>query len=291
MQSHCRLWTTNKTVCKVCMHTLLKGTQYARSALLTQKSALSLHKVCLVCMCSTQNLLTKLIPTVKLSGAIWRLVKMQTLCTNFADLCRLYADIMQKSIQVCSWHNFLYSYPNYAQNTLCRLTQTSCRHDADCHTIFMMHKGGQLQKFLSVLWFLQDLRDFEGMAPCWLLPGASTGREARRPRVVWLIRVTFTILSSKFTAARPPVRPPAPPLRWSETVRPARATACIKSAPNLQSVHLAHLVHTFHQYVETNAYFMQTLQTLCADFEPVHSVQTKGILRFSNKMQTKCTLQ
>ena len=35
---------------------------------------------------------------------------------------------------------------------------------------------------------LQDLRGAKGTDPCWLLPAASTGREAGRPRVVWLIR-------------------------------------------------------------------------------------------------------
>jgi hypothetical protein len=39
-------------------------------------------------------------------------------------------------------------------------------------------------------------------------------------------------------------------------------------APSLQSMHLAHLVHTFHQSVEINEYFKQTLQ---------HFVQTLSL--------------
>jgi hypothetical protein len=57
------------------------------------------------------------------------------------------------------------------------------------------------------------------------------------------------------------------------------------------SVHLAQLVLSFNQVVETNACFAQTLQTLCAYFEHSPSVLTKCILRFPNKIQTKCTLQ
>jgi hypothetical protein len=42
--------------------------------------------------------------------------------------------------------------------------------------------------FLSVIWVLQDLHGVKETDPFWLLPGALTGREAGRPRVVWLIR-------------------------------------------------------------------------------------------------------
>jgi hypothetical protein len=71
-------------------------------------------------------------------------------------------------------------------------------------------------------------------------------------------RVEFIIRSSKFTAARPPVRPPdrpcarpSPRSAVLRLLRPARATACTKSAPSLQGEHLAYLVHTFNQSVET----------------------------------------
>jgi hypothetical protein len=43
---------------------------------------------------------------------------------------------------------------------------------------------------------------------------------------------------------------------------PARETACTKSAPSLESVHLEHLVHTYNQSVETNT-LADFANTLC----------------------------
>ena len=83
---------------------------------------------------------------------------------TFADPCRHDADIM---------------------HTYCRLVKTLCRHDADYR--IEVHDVYAQGNFLTVFWILQDLRGIKGTDPCWLLPGASTGREVERPRVVWLI--------------------------------------------------------------------------------------------------------
>jgi hypothetical protein len=69
--------------------------------------------------------------------------------------------MMQTIIQVCIWTILLFAYAKDAQGN-----------------------------FLTALWVLQNLCGVKGTELCWLpvLPGASTGREAGRPRVVWLIR-------------------------------------------------------------------------------------------------------
>jgi hypothetical protein len=111
---------------------------------------------------------------------------------------------MQTSTKMCILRTFLFSYAKNAQgkyadliHTLCRLVKTFCRLGADYNTTYTsVHLTQCLLpyakyahgNFLTKLWFLQDLRGVKGTAPCWLLPGASTGREAGRPRAVWPIR-------------------------------------------------------------------------------------------------------
>ncbi len=67
------------------------------------------------------------------------------------------------------------------------VVQTLNKHYADYNArVHLAHFS--VVDFLKVSWGLQDLRGVKETGQCWLLPGALTGREAGRPRVVWLIR-------------------------------------------------------------------------------------------------------
>ncbi len=76
--------------------------------------------------------------------------------------------------------HLMQTFADFLQNIM-----HSDHDDAEYHT----GDQWQIMNLLTVLWFLQDLHGVKRTDPCWLLPGASTGREAERPRVVWLIRV------------------------------------------------------------------------------------------------------
>ncbi len=149
---------------------------------------------------------------------------MHAWCILFTDLCRHHADIMQTSIQVCIWRNVLFTYAKYAQGNYADLRHTLCRLEirklrrlyADLVQTIIQPWHIQVfiwpnvllsyAKYYMVTWisfkslFTGKLPSFgfcrtyavrgvtEGTAPCWLLPGVSTDREAGRPRVVWPIR-------------------------------------------------------------------------------------------------------
>jgi hypothetical protein len=121
---------------------------------------------------------------------------MQTSCRLFAEMCRLDAEVMQTSTKVCVSRTFFVLRQvctRWIMKTLCTLLQTSSRKKTDIvQTIKLVCNWhafllSSMANCLIVLWFLQDLRGIKGTDPCWLLPGASRGREAGRPRVVWLI--------------------------------------------------------------------------------------------------------
>ena len=70
--------------------------------------------------------------------------------------------------------DFMHSYAD--------IVQTLNKHYAEYHTrVHLAHVP-----YLAL--GLQDLQGIKETGHCSLLPGASTGREAGRPRVVWLIR-------------------------------------------------------------------------------------------------------
>ena len=75
-------------------------------------------------------------------------------------------------------------------HTFADIVHTLNRHYADYHTrVYLVHFSVVISgKIPYSALSLQDLRGAKGTDPCWLLPAASTGREAGRPRVVWLIR-------------------------------------------------------------------------------------------------------
>ncbi len=176
-----------------------------------------------------------------------RQVCTRSICDLIHTLCRLvktFADLVQTIIQhilVFFWHNVLLSYAKYAHGN-----------------------------FLTKLWFLQDLLGVKGAAPCWLLLGASTGHEAGRPRAVWLIRSSaisgegrsrhtgWLVLCMVVIVMA--IRRGRAAGHWQHcgrlyyisswamcwpTNHPKKpVTGWVECAPSLQSLHLAHLVHT-----------------------------------------------
>ncbi len=66
---------------------------------------------------------------------------MTFLCTLYADLCRLFTDMMQTNIKMCIWYTDKWQFPHYALA-------------------------------------LKNLRGVTEMDLCWLLPYALTGRKA-----------------------------------------------------------------------------------------------------------------
>ena len=122
---------------------------------------------------------------------------MQTRCILFAELCRLIAEVMQTSIKVCSSSTNCCHKPSMHLvdiadfvHTFADIVQTQSRQYAEYHTpcVWDTFLLSSVVNFITVLWGLQDLRGAKGTGQCSLLPGASTGRGAERPRVVWLIR-------------------------------------------------------------------------------------------------------
>ena len=98
---------------------------------------------------------------------------------------------MQNLRQLCIWSTFWLSYAKYAQDGKCILYKHLCRYCAYIMQTFIGVCNWAALFWSSVTIFpycALVLRGAEGMDPCWLLPGALTGREAGRPRVVWLIR-------------------------------------------------------------------------------------------------------
>jgi hypothetical protein len=208
---------------------------------------------------------------------------MHTWCIPNADLRRHHADIMQTSIQVCIWHTFLFSYAKHAQgkyadliHTLCRLVKTLCRLCADYYTTytsvhltqcFVIIRQVLHGNFLTKLCFLQDLPGVKGTAPCWLIPGASTGREpedqgqfGRYSPVQYLEEGSEASQDGRERELFPlgkcddDGRPGTGSKlyyisSWAmcwPTDHPKRpVTGWVKCAPSLQSLHLAHLMHTF----------------------------------------------
>ncbi len=198
---------------------------------------------------------------------------------TYADIMQLWCRLSNKcasgtlfccympSVHRGSWHTLMH--------TFCRPMQTLCRHDAEYQICVQ-------QFFLTVPWF------FVGPTWCqrdWSVLVASRLFDGSRSRKTEG-SLADTLRCNIWRRAQTPEpygvgTAGAPKLveQWF---------CCTKSA---KSVHLAHLVHTFNQSVETNAYFKQTLQTLCADLKSAHSVQTKCILLIFKQMQTICTLQ
>ena len=75
-------------------------------------------------------------------------------------------------------------------HTFADIVQTQTRQYADYHIhVCLAHFSVVIScEFHYRALGLQDLRGVKGMDQCWLLPCVLMGREAGRPRVVWLIR-------------------------------------------------------------------------------------------------------
>jgi hypothetical protein len=85
-----------------------------------------------------------------------------------------------------------------------------------------------------------------GKDPCWLLPGASTGREAGRPRVVYLVEGTDTSQDDSFFAWWCQ----SWPIQWLR--RPGQSNRDLMQNNNTPNAHFMHTIYKLYaHYVQT----------------------------------------